>query len=354
MQPDRFEALDSWRGICACMVALYHFRIYSHVSAMPLVENSFLFVDFFFVLSGFVIAANYRSRLANGFGVSRFMTLRFGRVYFLHLAMFAAFVPIEVAIGGLGSDFGAAVLANLTLIHGLGVEDRLWFNHPSWSISSEFATYAIFAFAVSRVGGRALPLLLAAAVVACPIILALFSPRGMNATYDYGLARCLYGFAVGVACFEFRGRWPAALSGRRSSVIEAAAVLAAMAFVAALGGVRLAAIAAPFVFAVIVLVFAHEAGAISRVLKLRPLLFVGALSYSIYMTHALIDLLARHGSMALEQYIGADLFQAYTAIRDGETIELLAAGNSPWFGDLLQAVMLASTIAFSVLTYRCI
>ncbi|MGP0042524.1 MAG: hypothetical protein ACLPJW_17770, partial [Rhodomicrobium sp.] len=50
-----FRALDSWRGICAIIVALYHLeplgRIYSgDLRSIPIVDNGWLFVDFFFVL----------------------------------------------------------------------------------------------------------------------------------------------------------------------------------------------------------------------------------------------------------------------------------------------------------------
>jgi peptidoglycan/LPS O-acetylase OafA/YrhL len=78
----RFAALDSWRGLAACLVALHHLSrsMDSHVNALGLIPNSYLFVDFFFVLSGFVIAANYEQRLAEGFSVWRFALLRFGRL----------------------------------------------------------------------------------------------------------------------------------------------------------------------------------------------------------------------------------------------------------------------------------
>ncbi len=62
----RFLVLDSWRGIAACLVALFHLDAYSHLYAVPFLRNSWLFVDFFFVLSGFVIAANYQQRLRDG------------------------------------------------------------------------------------------------------------------------------------------------------------------------------------------------------------------------------------------------------------------------------------------------
>jgi peptidoglycan/LPS O-acetylase OafA/YrhL len=48
---NRFIALDSWRGICACLVCLFHFKetAFSHASYSKFVRNSYLFVDFFFV-----------------------------------------------------------------------------------------------------------------------------------------------------------------------------------------------------------------------------------------------------------------------------------------------------------------
>src|SRR3979409_173570 len=100
---ERFVALDSWRGIAACLVALFHFEayshlVYSHLNGAPFLRNSWLFVDFFFVLSGFVIAANYQQRLREGFGVGRFLLLRLGRLYPLHLFMLAAAVAVKLAL----------------------------------------------------------------------------------------------------------------------------------------------------------------------------------------------------------------------------------------------------------------
>ena len=100
MPPHRFEVLDSWRGICALMVALLHFEAFSHLKDMPFFNDTYLFVDFFFVLSGFVIAANYQARLGNGFGVTKFMLLRFGRLYPLYFVMLIAFLRLKSLMVG--------------------------------------------------------------------------------------------------------------------------------------------------------------------------------------------------------------------------------------------------------------
>ena len=68
--PHRYAALDALRGICATMVVLYHIRPTGWLTANPLATHAWLFVDFFFVLSGFVIAASYRGRLSEGFSLS--------------------------------------------------------------------------------------------------------------------------------------------------------------------------------------------------------------------------------------------------------------------------------------------
>ena len=36
----RYEALDSWRGICACMVVLFHFKAASHLLHVPLIRHA--------------------------------------------------------------------------------------------------------------------------------------------------------------------------------------------------------------------------------------------------------------------------------------------------------------------------
>ena len=92
----RFAALDSLRGVAAIGVAAYHIHGSGLLFNSALVRSGWLWVDFFFVLSGFVIAASYGDRLAQGFAVRRFMLLRLGRIYPLHIAMLALYLGIEL------------------------------------------------------------------------------------------------------------------------------------------------------------------------------------------------------------------------------------------------------------------
>jgi len=349
----RFEALDSWRGICACMVALFHFGVVNHIGQFNLIKHAYLFVDFFFVLSGFVIALNYRSRLAEGFGFDRFVLMRLGRIYPLHFFTMLLFIPVELVRYGMGSNLWHAIATNALLLHGLGFNDALWLNFPSWSISAEFAAYLVFAIVVIRFGEGYLPWLIP--VVVGPLVLGFVSPNGMNSTYDFGLIRCLYGFALGVICFDLRERLPSLsrpFDGVTDTTIEVSALFIVLIYFGLVSGPHSFAVVSPFLFTGLLLVFARGSGAVSRFLTTRPLLLIGTLSYSIYMTHALVSVVFRAGAKVLEHMFGWQLFVTVGVLSNGEPQRLISIARSPWFGDLLQIVMLLITIALAMLTYR--
>src|SRR5216683_6021851 len=91
-----FIALDSLRGICASIVAFFHVDGDAFIKTIPVVANGFLFVDFFFVLSGFVIAASYGRKIVDGYSIGKFMFLRLGRLYPLHAFMLLAYLCIAI------------------------------------------------------------------------------------------------------------------------------------------------------------------------------------------------------------------------------------------------------------------
>ena len=343
----RFEALDSWRGLAACLVALHHLALplNSHLDALGLIPNGYLFVDFFFVLSGFVIAANYEKRLAEGFGVWRFALLRFGRVYPLHLAVLLALILLRLAhsASGLGapSPFqpprwsADTILANLLLVHSLHLFDFTPWNGPSWSISAEFYTYLLFAAAAVALPGRRIVLLLLP--VAGASALALWGLVGsIGTTFDWGLIRCIFGFSVGAITWHVhRTGWL-----RSGSVLELTSVVLIVAFVCNAGNSSLS-LVAPAVFALAVLVFAAEAGAVSRLLRAPAWLWLGERSYSIYMVHFLVFWLLADGVKLLR------LAQ----------IELIAGSENAsrlWQNDVLFLIYIVLVLGVAAGTYRLI
>ncbi|RUV18776.1 acyltransferase [Mesorhizobium sp. M7A.F.Ca.MR.245.00.0.0] len=362
---ERFLVLDSWRGICALLVALFHFPTASTISQSAFIGSSYLFVDFFFVLSGFVIASSYGDRLNQPEQVARFALVRFGRIYPLHLLMLAAFAGFELLrlmlpqLHGTGAapfsggfDLGS-LLANLLLLQGVGFEDQLTWNAPSWSISAEFFAYLLFAGVVFVAGARAWIWFVAAAVTA-PLFLLGFSTHHMDVSFDFGFIRCLYGFSLGALLAWFQhdsiagARQALVRSGPRMdwTLAEIVMVTVIVLFVSLAGGNDFG-IAAPLVFALALFLFAHEGGWISALLRTPFILTLGALSYSIYMVHIFVQARLINIAGLVERKLGLGLMGDF--MLRGQPATGFGAG---WTGALAIVVMLAAIIAASWITWR--
>jgi peptidoglycan/LPS O-acetylase OafA/YrhL len=351
---DRFLALDSMRGVFACLVALYHLHTTSWLGNLPLIRGGWLFVDFFFVLSGFVIASAYRKRLAEGFGIGNFMWLRMGRVYPLHIFMLALFLIGEIvamsASGGvtqrvLFADGKSieALLGSVFLVQIFGIWPYLVWNGPSWSIAAEVWTYLLFAV-LARFARWFDPILIAAALASGAALL-FTGDGGLDRTFDFSLVRCIFSFSLGAlthsayALATARGsRWGA----RTGSLLELTAAGATLVFVwLRPGGVTT--LLAPLFFIACVLVFAHAKGFLSALLATAPFRMLGLLSYSIYMTHAFV--ISR--MLDVFHFAGRRLGIETVAI-DGSRKTLAIAGAG---GEIATVAVLLAVVAMSLGTY---
>nr|WP_198018812.1 acyltransferase [Azorhizobium doebereinerae] len=363
----RFEALDAWRGICALLVVLFHFCFIftSPLMDARLVANAYLFVDFFFVLSGFVVCHAYRDRLGDAASWLSFVVRRFGRLWPLHAVLLAAFVAFigmvnllphperfdltwtdsEYSIVGIGIY---AMLLNAVNLHGMA-----W-NAPSWSIGAEFYTYLLFGAVCVLTRGR---LSLAAGVLALLSVglLAAVSPTYMNSTADFGLFRCVAGFFTGVVAYrvhEAMGERMRRLPPLAATMLEVAAVALVVLFVARAGrgpdAVRAVSLGAPLMFAAAVLVFATEGGQVSRLLRVRPLAALGRWSYSIYMGHQLVLMATLYAVWAFARWQGLDIEAPVTI--EGHTKTLYDLGGTA--GSLaMLALVLSAVIALAAFTF---
>lgn len=356
----RFPVLDGWRGLCALFVALFHFNALGHFYLVPFVRGSYLFVDFFFVLSGFVITHAYIGRLSSAPDGKNFLVRRLGRVWPLHAATLIAFIPLEIvkalAISGETAAFTArftpsSILSNLFLVHSLGVEDKLTWNIPSWSISAEFFAYVTFA-ALCLLARRTW-LVTASAVAlsaAGAFVVMGWSDRYIDTSFDFGYFRCLYGFFAGHAVYRlFQAARGAGLSSLpMPGLIEALSLAAVVGFVAMARGNALS-YASPLLFGLVVWVFAFEGGGFSRLLTKRPFQWLGVRSYSIYMVHALVIALFEKTAIIIQRLLGQPMFVEQTI--EGDEERLISIGI-PLVMDSLALAYLGTVIAVASLTYR--
>ena len=227
----RYRSLDSYRFIAASLVVLLHFHgeFSLRLGALaPIVNRLEVMVDFFFVLSGFVIAVTYGKAMANLGDYARFLQRRVARLVPLHIAVLTAFVGLALAnkFGWLHAnhqdilDFHA-LPANILLLHAWGTVDHLSFNAGSWSISAEWLVYLLFPvlLVLSRRSSLATSLAIVIGIVGALTLWrqAMGMSPWYEATYDYGALRALPSFFLGVilarliesrSC-SFRCPWPA-------------------------------------------------------------------------------------------------------------------------------------------------
>jgi peptidoglycan/LPS O-acetylase OafA/YrhL len=293
---DRGElrALTSLRGVAALAVVAMHFS----ATAQPLTSGSIpslvprghMAVDFFFVLSGFIMSYTYASSfLARRPGAYLdFLARRVARIVPLHLAVIllvTALGAASVAMTGNSIFFDTTaffpdLVANLLLLPGLGFGAN--FNGPSWSISTEIVAYLLFPVLVACVFSRSR---LATGASACAslfflILLAAGTPR-LELSYDgspQNLVRCLTEFSLGMLAYRAyaAGRFPVLATDGAAFVLVAGCIISLLLRVD---------LPAALMFPLLVLSFATNRGRASRLMEMRLPYFLGVISYSIYLIH---------------------------------------------------------------------
>lgn len=356
--PDRsrYDALDGLRGIAALLVAAHHLNAETPLFGQPVFAAGLQYVDFFFVLSGFVIAASYGERLVGGLRPERFLLLRLGRIWPAHLVMVGCYLAIEAFVWLSGSTgltsrpaFGPGREAEylpLVLVLGQALVPeaaRTW-NVQSWSISVELVLYVLFALSWRRLGAARW----LAAGALCLLGAGMLETGALNGWSD--LQRGASGFGLGLltwACWQAWGTQFGASAPRCANLIEALAIAAVGAsfVVPALTGHILA---ANLIYAAAVLIFAAQRGVVSRWLATAPLAFLGAISYSLYMVHGL----AETAALRLMQLVLGGLGSDGLLVSQPGLARPVPAGG--WAGDLLALGAIAFAVFAAWLLFRLV
>lgn len=351
MPPVKLPQLDVLRGMCALLVVFYHVLFQHPGHSLGVFRHAALFVDFFFVLSGFIMFHNY-GNMASWPEFRRFIGLRLFRTYPLHVVMLLVFLAYETLQYALVQlyDFptstppfsdnnAVSLVLNLLLLNGVGLID-LTFNTPSWSISTEFWAYVVFGLCMlSLAHQRARLLAFTAIAIAALGFLALQPDPSLTVHWERFFPRCLFGFFMGAVLRGVmtvpRTAAPAAVS---RDLLQLFTMALAVAFVSAAGGeLKWIEILSPFVFTAVIAGFvAWPSTRVSRFLINAPLLWLGKISYSLYMVHQLVLL-------TVEAFMRLVL---HAPVED----ELLMVGNT--VGSIALLVSLGLVLGVAALTYR--
>ncbi len=208
----QLDGLTAARGLAAWMVVLYHIRASTPWLpdwAMAFVHKGYLAVDFFFILSGFVIWLSASGEFAaRGLAASpAFLRRRLARIYPLYATMLGLTVAFVALLHATGRDAAGYPWAELPLhilmLQNWGFTETLSWNHPAWSISTEFAAYLLFPMLawllpLARAPRVVLALGVAGIIGAMAAALRHAGVEDLGADIPrFGLLRCLCEFTAG-------------------------------------------------------------------------------------------------------------------------------------------------------------
>jgi len=287
--PADLRPITALRFGAAIWVAVYtYWENLAGAGSSGLVDKGYLGVELFFVLSGFILSHVYlQSAGEKRFSYRGFLWARVARVYPLHVATLVGvgLLAAVALVAGMSVDGNVlswvSLPANLLMVHAWGLAPVAGWNHPSWSISAEWFAYLcfpLFAFVFWRV--REKPV--AAVVVTAAFLTVLYygfeRVAGFSlteATIRWGALRIVPCFALGCALYLVYRKAPLKAPWTASAVSFGLMVLSA-----ALGlwdGITV------LLAGALILSLASLPNERAGWLASRPAVYLGEISYSVYM-----------------------------------------------------------------------
>ena len=344
-RPAEIKALSGARAFPPLILVLYHFceghGYRGNFVFDAIVAKGYLWVEFFFVLSGFILIHVYgrappprgeveksegffgwgaapsvraspppealrasTSPQGGGFRYFAFLRARLARLYPLHLFMLFVILALVIGLralahaGGYVSIYDApyhpmntwpSFIANLFLVQAWNILPYLTWNGASWFVSVEFLLCLLFPLYLflSRGGAIRGAILIAVGGLALNY-LARNSGHGLDLTFHNGIFRGMAGFAIGVGLSMIyraamaRG-WGELPDGLFSFAQAAALLLLLDAIYRSQWAHKPADIYVALAMAGLIFTLAFDRGFAARALGTGPVLKLGEWSYAIYM-----------------------------------------------------------------------
>lgn len=286
----KIEELESIRGLAALLVVFYHIPKWNPILNIGIINNAYLMVELFFVLSGFVIFNAYADKIGTRKDLVRFQFLRFGRLYPVHLVFLFLYLALEVAkyiaISRLGTadirsipfvdNSFSALAEQLFLLQAIGpTGNDTTFNSPAWSISVEFYTYLIFGLTILFFKQLKIYIFLIITLISL-LMLATRTMFGFG-----GLLRCLAGFFIGCLTASFINKTKIKLPNYLSAICFILIILFLQLKTSGDFDIAIYFLTSALIMSLVL----SQSGLLRKVLQHKILTWLGLISYSVYMSH---------------------------------------------------------------------
>ena len=313
--PANIKPLTAMRFFAAMWVVAMDYTPSLGLGMSSLVAMGYLGVELFFVLSGFILSHVYMESFGERrFSYPDFLWARLARVYPVHLATLVGLGLVVGAAALVGVDAGDKVLAwsslpaQLTLTQAWGFGLAGGWNHPSWSISAEwfaYLTFPAFAFAIWPLRARPWIAVLLALMLVIGLNIGFQRLAGFpltQATIAWGALRIVPCFALGCAVWLL---WRSDVI--RSPRVAVAGVLGSVAAVAACALIGAPDWLSVCLFGALILSLGSLASTGSRLLTAPLWVYLGEVSFAVYMVCIPWQLVFEHGARKLLRLSGETL-----------------------------------------------
>ncbi|MDI1296497.1 MAG: acyltransferase [bacterium] len=200
MQGHRLTGFDGLRAIAALSILLFHLLSWQTGVQRG---NAYLAVDFFFMLSGYVMARTYERKLADGLSPATFIAARVIR--FWPTMFLAGLIGLPWFLVSNGADQWVIALTNLMLIPTFQCLRLYPLNGPAWSILLELIANALHALVLRRLPTAGL-LIIAALMTPLLAIAARrysFDVGARSIAFLPALARVLLSYVIGIILWRW-------------------------------------------------------------------------------------------------------------------------------------------------------
>jgi len=315
--PSDIKTLTSLRFFAAVLIILNHLKhylLFDMKDYTGLWEQSYLAVDFFFILSGFILTHVYLGGIESGqLSIRSFLIRRLARLYPLHLLTLLIMTGLAMTSLRFGSivpwsghfPVGTFVL-NFLLLHGWGFVTSLAFNIPSWSISAEWFAYMSFPFLLpwllAKKPGFVLIISFGGLAALWALSLIYFPRPTTQLTSDCSILRIMPEFTVGCCLYLVARRlkplW------RPGLLLSGGSVVALMIMHFSWPDLLIIPVFMLIIVAAADLTRKDYRGWLAS----DQMVFWGEASYAIYMVHYVVIVLILNGAY---NYIGQDFYAHY-------------------------------------------
>lgn len=296
--PENLPVLTSLRFWAAYGVACYHYSMVvlanlpeETLSNIPVLSKMHLGVDFFFVLSGFILTHVYKEKLGQKqMPIWHFYIKRIARVYPVFFVIFLISLVELYSFYAAGVNEAPDPLTPLNFIlytlcmHAWFDIDISRFNPPSWSISAEWFAYLLFPFFLWGMLRLKKVWIIAGfvgiiGVICISLSYSIFNLPLTKLDFNVGILRIIPEFVLGMGLYMFGQKYRIKRSNPAAFIVLAVGLLLATALL-------LHDYIIVLIFGAVILMGAEQgrAGVQWKLTGKNPV-YLGEISYSVYLLH---------------------------------------------------------------------